>query len=127
MTLWISTKLCLAIHDEQISQHGGASGVRDEGLIESALARPLNLAGYGAPSAAELGATYALGIARNHPFIDGNKRTAFACMTTFFDLNGVGFDPPDAEAVMTMLALAAGEIDDADFVAWVVRHASAHD
>ena len=127
MTVWISETLALAIHDEQIAEHGGGSGVRDRGLLESALARPLNLAGYGTPSVAELGATYAIAVARNHPFIDGNKRTAFACMTTFFDLNGVRFGPPDGEAVMTMLALAASEIDDAEFIGWVVRHTGEHD
>lgn len=127
MTIWISEKLALAIHDEQIAQHGGASGVRDPGLLQSALTRPLNAVASAEPSVGKLGATHAVAIARNRPFMDGNKRTAFAAMTVFFDLNRVGFDPPEAEAVMTMLALAAGEIDDAAFVAWVTRYARADD
>ncbi len=101
--------------------------MRDHGLLESALARPLNLAGYGEPTVAELGATYAVAIARNHPFVDGNKRTAFASMTTFLDLNGVAFGPTDAEAVIMMMALAAGELEDSEFLAWVGRHAGADD
>jgi death-on-curing protein len=127
VTIWISRELALGIHDEQIAEHGGSSGVRDHGLLESALARPLNLAGYGEPTVAELGATYAVAIARNHPFVDGNKRTAFASMTTFLDLNGVAFGPTDAEAVIMMMALAAGELEDSEFLAWVGRHAGADD
>ncbi len=123
MTVWIFEKLARAIHDEQIAQHGGIPGLRDPGLLRSALARPLNAASYGDTGAIELGAITALAIARNHPFLDGNKRTAFASMTTFFDLNGVMFDPPEAEAVLTMFALAAGDIDDATFFAWVSRNA----
>lgn len=123
MTVWLGRELILAIHDEQIARHGGASGLRDSGLLDSALARPLNLAGYGEPDTAELAAMYAVGIARNHPFIDGNKRAAFMAMVLFLALNGMAFDPPEVEATMTMLAMAAGEIDDAAFVAWVRVHA----
>ncbi len=123
MTVWLGRPLILAVHDMQIAEHGGGSGVRDLGLLESALARPINLAAYRKPDNAELGAAYAIAIARNHPFVDGNKRTAWAAMVTFFDLNGVEFDPGEVEATATMLLLAAGEIDDASFIAWVRQHA----
>lgn len=124
MTVWLSRDLVLAIHDEQLARHGGAAGLRDAGLLESALARPLNLAAYGEPDIAELGATYALAIARNHPFIDGNKRAAFMALVLFLALNGVQFDPPEVEATMTMLSMAAGDLDDPAFIAWVRRHAA---
>lgn len=124
MTVWLSRDLVLAIHDEQLARHGGAAGLRDAGLLESALARPLNLAAYGEPDIAELGATYALAIARNHPFIDGNKRAAFMALVLFLALNGVQFDPPEVEATMTMLSMAAGDLDDSAFIAWVRRHAA---
>jgi death-on-curing protein len=127
VTVWLSRKLVLAIHDEQLAQHGGAEGVRDMGLLESALARALNLAGYGDPSLAELGAMYAIGIARNHPFIDGNKRTAFVALVAFLDLNGVSFDPPDADAVIAMMEMASGQRSDEAFTQWVAQHVQAHD
>lgn len=119
MTVWLSRDLILAIHDEQIAEHGGAPGLRDPGLLESALARPLNAAGYGMPDLAELGAAYAHGICRNHPFVDGNKRTAFVALELFLSLNGVDLTASDADAVVTMLRLAAGEIDEPAFAAWI--------
>ncbi len=124
MTVWISLKIVLAIHDEQLAEHGGATGVRDMGLLESALARPLNLAGYGDPDIAELGATYALSITGNHPFVDGNKRAAFMAMVAFLDFNGMRFEPPDSEAVLTMLGLAAGQISSEAFIDWVRANAN---
>lgn len=127
MTVWLSRKLVLAIHDEQLAQHGGAEGVRDMGLLERALSRPLNLTGDGDPSPAELGAMYAIGIARNHPFVDGNKRTAFATLVTFLDFNGIAFEPPDAEAVIAMLELASGQRSDEAFTRLVDQHTEAHD
>lgn len=123
MTNWVDRTLILAIHDEQIARHGGASGLRDEVLRESALLRPLNRAGYGEPDVVELGALYALAIAHNHPFIDGNKRAGFMVMVVFFSLNGVEFEPPEVEATVATLSMAAGDIDDATFIAWVRRHA----
>ncbi len=123
MTVWLSRDLVLAIHDEQLARHGGAAGLRDAGLLESALARPLNLAAYNEPDIAELGATYAIAIARNHPFIDGNKRAAFMALVLFLALNGMAFDPPEVEATITMLSMAAGDVDDPTFIAWVRRHA----
>ncbi len=119
MTVWLSRQLILAVHDEQLAEHGGAIGVRDEGLLDSALARPLNRAGYGEPDIAELGALYGIAIARNHPFVDGNKRTAYVALESFLLLNGCRFPVSDAEAVVATLAMASGEIDDAEFIDWV--------
>jgi len=123
MTVWLSREIALAIHDEQLRQHGGATGTRDEGLLESALARPLNRAGYGDPDIAEQAAIYAIGIVRNHPFVDGNKRTAFVVLETFVRLNSGQFPASDAECVVTMLRLAAGDLSDDDFCLWVRFHA----
>jgi death-on-curing protein len=118
-TVWLTSELILAIHDEQLAEHGGSTGLRDPGLLDNALARPLNRAGYGKPDIAELAAVYALGIARNHPFVDGNKRTAFVALELFLRLNGCLFTVGDAEAVVMMLAMAAGELPDDEFTAWV--------
>lgn len=123
MTHWLTRDVALAVHDEQLEEHGGAAGVRDLGLLESALARPQNAAAYADPDMAELAALYALGIARNHPFIDGNKRTAWTALVVFLDLNGVAFSPPEVEATVTMLEMAAGMMTDEAFIAWVRRHA----
>ena len=127
MTVWLGRDLGLAIHDEQLARHGGAAGLRDSGLLDSALARPLNHASDGEPDTAEIGAIYALAIARNHPFVDGNKRATFMALVVFLALNGMAFDPPEVEATMTMLAMAAGELADQDFIAWVSRHAVARE
>lgn len=125
MTVWLTRQLLLAINDEQIAEHGGASGLRDMGLLESALSRPRNHAGSGAPDLAELGALYALAIARNHTFIDGNKRTAFVAMETFLALNGLELTAGDAEATIMTLDMAAGTITDTAFIAWVAHCAIA--
>ena len=122
MTVWLGRDLVHAIHDEQIARHGGAAGLRDSGLLDSALARPLNHASYREPDTAEIGAMYALAIARNHPFVDGNKRAAFMALVVFLALNGMSFDPPEVEATITTLAMSAGDLDDASFIAWVRRH-----
>ena len=119
MTVWLSRQIVLAIHDEQLAEHGGAGGVRDAGLLESALARPLNHASYGDPDTAELAALYALGIVRNHPFVDGNKRTGYVMLEAFLELNGARFPVADADAVIAMLKLAAGDMTDDEFIAWV--------
>lgn len=123
MTVWLSRELILAIHDEQLAEHGGSTGLRDAGLLDSALARPLNRAGYGDPDIAELAAVYALAIAQSHPFLDGNKRTAFVALELFLRLNGCLFTAGDAETVVIMLAMAAGELPDDEFIAWVGMHA----
>jgi len=125
VTVWLSRELVLAIHDEQLAEHGGATGTRDEGLLESALARPMNRANYGDPDLAELAAVYAIAIAHNHPFVDGNKRTAYVVLETFLALSGFVFAASDEEAVLTTLAMAAGDIDDEAFIAWVRAHARA--
>lgn len=116
--IWVAREVALAIHDEQLAEHGGAMGVRDLGLLESALARPQNLAAYD-PDAAALAAAYATGIARNHPFTDGNKRTAFVAMELFLELNGHRLTADDAECVRMMLGVAEGNVDDAALAAWL--------
>ena len=123
MPIWINFPIILAIHDEQLAAHGGATGLRDMGLLESALARPRNRAEYGTPDTAELAALHALAIAQNHPFIDGNKRTAYVALELFLILNGHAFAATDADAVLTMLAMAAGDMDDDAFIAWTRRYA----
>lgn len=120
--VWIETAVVWAVHEAQLAEHGGSGGVRDAGLLESALARPLNLVGYGSPDEADCAAAYGFGIARNHPFIDGNKRTAFVCVELFLELNGHTLAASDADCVTTMLAVAAGELDEAAFAAWLRRH-----
>jgi death on curing protein len=120
--IWLDAAVMRAVHEEQLAEHGGAPGTRDEGLFESALARPLNLAAYGEPDAAALAAAYGHGLARNHPFVDGNKRTAFVAVELFLDLNGFALGADDADCVLTMLRLAAGEIGEDGFAAWIRRH-----
>jgi len=107
-----------AAHLEQIAEHGGGEGVRDVGLLESAMARPRNLADYGEPDAAALAAAYAYGIARNHPFVDGNKRTATVVSETFLALNGYRITASDAEVVVAFVDLAAGELSEAELADW---------
>lgn len=124
MTVWLSRELILAVHDEQLAQHGGSSGTRDMGLLESALARPLNRAAYGDPDVPELAALYAIALARNHPFVDGNKRTAYVALELCLRLNGLRFPVSDAEAAVVMLQLAAGEISDDEFTGWVGQNAT---
>ena len=123
MTVWVNRITVERMHGEQLAQHGGAPGLRDAALLESALARPLNHAGYGKPDVAELGAIYAIAIARNHPFIDGNKRAGFMAMVLFLALNGMPLEAPDADAIVAMLDMAAGELSDFEFTAWVRDHA----
>ena len=117
--IWIEEAVVWAVHEAQLAEHGGSAGVRDSGLLASALARPLNLVAYGEPDVAALAAAYGYGIARNHPFIDGNKRTAFVCTELFLMLNGANLTADDANCVATMLALAAGDLAEADFAAWL--------
>ena len=121
---WLSSELIHAVHDEQLAEHGGGAGVRDANLLESALARPQQLAHYGEPDAAALAASYGFGIARNHPFIDGNKRTAFVAVELFLALNGTDLIASDADAVVHMLALAAGRLSEADFAQWIRNNLS---
>jgi death on curing protein len=116
--IWVADAVALAMHREQIAEHGGGDGVRDSGLFESAMARPQNLAAYGDPDAADIAASYAFGIARNHPFVDGNKRTAAAVSETFLVLNGHVLAATDAEVVVTFLALASGELTEHELADW---------
>ena len=120
--VWIDPRAISAIHDEQLAEHGGAAGLRDANLLESALARPMNLATYEEPDAAALAASYAVGLAKNHPFVDGNKRTAFVALELFLALNGFVLNASDVECVTTMLAVAAGEIDEATLADWIRRN-----
>ena len=117
--VWLSAAVLRAVHDEQLAEHGGAAGTRDAALFESALARPVNLAVCGVPDAAALAAAYAYGIARNHPFVDGNKRTAFVAMELFLACNGYELIAEDTDCVVTMLGVAAGTIDEAQLAEWV--------
>jgi death-on-curing protein len=120
---WLSRALILAIHDEQLAEHGGLSGVRDAGLLDSALARPQNRHAYDSEAdLTALAAAYAFGIARNHPFIDGNKRTAFVAAELFLALNGVTLLASDEECVILMLRLAAGEVDENELTEWLSAH-----
>ncbi|MCY7307686.1 MAG: type II toxin-antitoxin system death-on-curing family toxin [Rhodoferax sp.] len=116
---WLSSRLIHAVHDEQLAEHGGGAGVRDENLLGSALARPQQLSHCGDPDVADLAASYGFGIAHNHPFIDGNKRTAFVAVELFLALNGSELIATDADAVLQMLALAAGQFTEADFAHWI--------
>jgi death-on-curing protein len=121
---WLLRALILAIHDEQLAEHGGGAGVRDEGLLDSALARPRNRYEYDEETdLASLAAAYAFGIAKNHPFIDGNKRTAFVAAEVFLDVNGLTLVATDQDCVITMLRLAGGEIDEDAFAAWLRTNA----
>jgi death-on-curing protein len=119
VTVGLPRHVIVAIQDEQLAEHGGALGIRDEGLLDCALARPLNRAGYGDPDIAELAALHAIAIARNHPFVDGNKRTAYMAMELFIRLNGCRFVATDAEAAVRTIAMAAGESTDDEFTDWV--------
>jgi death-on-curing protein len=123
--IWVATEVARAAHAEQLAEHGGAEGVRDDGLLESAFARPRNLADYGQPDAAALAASYAFGIARNHPFVDGNKRTAAVVAETFLMLNGYALAATDAELVVAILALAAGELTEDELTDWFRQHVRA--
>lgn len=121
MITWINKALALAIHDRQLAEHGGAGGVRDDALLDSALARPRQLYAYGdpPPDLADLAASLAYGLARNHPFVDGNKRTAHVCYRAFIALNGGTFSATDEDKYVAMLGLAEGSLDEAGFAAWL--------
>lgn len=123
MMRWLNSREVLAMHARQISEHGGADGVRDLGLLESALARPQNLHAY-EPDAdlASLAAAYAFGIAKNHPFVDGNKRTALVAMRIFIILNGGEFIATQEEKYLTVMALAAGDLTEDALAAWIRKH-----
>jgi len=118
---WINRR-ALLLHGESLVLHGGAQGIRDEGLLDSALARPQNLALYGQPDVFDCAAAYAFGLAKNHPFVDGNKRAGFLGAGMFLRLNGQRLTASQQDATLTMLALAAGDIGEAEFAAWLRTH-----
>ena len=120
--VWLLREFIIAIHERLIAEYGGSSGLRDEGLLESALARPLHLFHYGNPSVVELAAAYAVGIAKNHAFIDGNKRTTFVAAAVFLGRNGVRLTAPEAEATIAMLGVAEGSVTEAQFTRWLEDH-----
>ena len=116
--IWLDTEIALAVHDRQLAEHGGGSGVRDAGLLESALARPVNQWSYGQVDLAILAAAYAFGIARNHPFVDGNKRTAWVLARLFLDVNGASLIFEPEQAIQAMTDLAAGKLTEEQMAEW---------
>lgn len=126
MPIWIEKRVVLAYHDMQLAEHGGSTGVRDEGLLESALARPQNIAAYAddVPTLYRLAAAYAFGIARNHPFVDGNKRTALVVAIAFLERNGVAFAANQQEAYLTFYDLAAGKLTEEELTAWFEKNSA---
>jgi death-on-curing protein len=121
---WVRRDVVIAVHDRQIAEHGGPAGIRDEGALESALARAQNLAAYEEPDAAALAAAYAFGIARNHPFADGNKRTAWMLARLFLASNGLRLTFDKQDATHTVLALAAGDLSEDDLARWIRERVS---
>jgi death-on-curing protein len=117
--VWVERDIMLAVHDEQLEEHGGLSGLRDMGLFESAMERPKNLAAYESPDVSDLAASYGCGLAKNHPFLDGNKRTAYVAMELFLVLNGYQLMSSDADSVLTMLQVAAGDMSEKAFAKWI--------
>jgi death on curing protein len=116
---WLLREVVLAVHERLIAVFGGSEGIRDLGLLGSALARPVNLVAYQSPTLGELAASYAFGIVKNHPFVDGNKRSGFAAAAIFLELNGMRFTASEADATSRTLALAAGEMSEAEYAAWL--------
>jgi death-on-curing protein len=122
--VWIDTAVFLALHDEQLVEHGGQSGLRDAGLLDSALARPRNRYAYETTDLPTLAASYTFGLVRNHPFIDGNKRTGLVVAELFLNLNEVELTASDAECVMAFLQLAAGEMTEMSLAGWIAEHSA---
>lgn len=116
---WVLHETVLILHEQLLAEFGGSSGVRDQGLLESALARPQNLLAYGEPEVVDLAVSYGFGLVKNHPFIDGNKRTGFTVAVAFLELNGHRFEATEADAIVRTLALAAGDMAEADYAAWL--------
>lgn len=116
---WVDKRALLLLHAESLAEHGGSAGLRDEGLLDSALARPLNLVAYGEPDFADLAASYAFGLAKNHPFVDGNKRAAFLSAGLFLALNGFRLTASQVDATQAVFALAGSEISEEAFARWL--------
>jgi death-on-curing protein len=119
---WVDRQALLLLHDDSLAEHGGASGIRDEGLLDAALARPLNLVAYGSPDVADLAACYGVGLAKNRAFVDGNKRAAFLAVGLFLALNGQRLHTTQVDATEVMLAVAAGALDEAGLAIWLRSH-----
>lgn len=117
--VWLSVELVIAIHEEQLREFGGPPGIRDRGMLESALGRPRNKWSYGETDLAALAASYAFGIARNHPFVDGNKRASLLAVVTFLGLNGIKFLADEAQAAVMITDLAAGNVDEDGLTRWI--------
>ena len=117
--VWVLREVVLMAHEQSLAQFGGPAGVRDEGLLDSALSKPQNLFNYGKPTLFELAASYAFGLVKNHPFIDGNKRTGFVIAVIFLELNGCRFQATEVDAALRTLALAAGEMSEAAYADWL--------
>jgi death-on-curing protein len=122
--VWVLRETVLGLHEQLLAAFGGASGVRDRGLLDSALARPQNLFAYEQARVFGLAASYAFGFVKNHPFVDGNKRTGFTVAVLFIELNGYRFEATEADAVIQTLGLAAGEVDEATYAAWLEAHSA---
>lgn len=121
---WLRREAVLILHDESLAEHGGASGVRDAGLLDSALARPENLFAYGEPDLFDLAGVYAAGIVKNHPFVDGKKRTGFLAAAVFLEINGFSLRAGEVDATLKTIALAASEISDVEYAAWLRENAA---
>lgn len=120
--VWVSQAVVLALHERLIAEFGGEYGLRDIGLLESALARPLHLRAYANPTMAELAACYAYGLVKNHPFVDGNKRIGFTTAVLFLEINGCAFTAGQVDAVIQTLALAAGALSESGYAAWLAAN-----
>lgn len=119
---WVNRRVLLLLHEESLAEHGGAPGLRDEGLLDSALARPVNLALYEQPDIASLAASYGVGLAKNHAFVDGNKRAAFLAVGMFLAINGFRLKATQVDATLTVMDVAAGVMDEAAFAQWIRSH-----
>jgi death-on-curing protein len=122
IVIWIDRAAFITLHDIGLRRFGGLAGMRDEGLLDSALARPQNMAAYTVPDLSDLAAAYAFGLAKNHPFIDGNKRAAFMAATLFLHINGFNLVASEVDAALQTIALAAGHITEADYAAWLKKY-----
>jgi death-on-curing protein len=117
--VWVLRETVLTLHEQSLAEFGGSAGIRDEGLLDSALSKPENLLAYGKPTIFDLAASHGFGLVKNHPFIDGNKRVGFIVAIVFLELNGYHFQATEADAVLHTLALAAGELSEKEFAAWL--------
>jgi death-on-curing protein len=125
--VWVLREVVSLLHEQSLAEFGGSAGIRDEGLLDSALNRPQNLFAYGKPTLAELAAAYAFGLIKNHPFVDGNKRAGFIVAVTFLELNGLEFNATEVDAAIRTLALAAGEMTEKAYASWLKENSKRAD